>query len=240
MQTGEGKNLKANFINAMQAKILSGELKPGDRLLPERELAQQMGISRGSVNQGILDMERMGFLRIVPRKGTFVAEYVRRATPETLSAIMSYDSALIDSTLFRDLMDLRILVERECTRLACARLTPESLRLLQAHADAIYAAGEDEAAEAVYAYHKCLTEISGNAAYAMVFQSFEKMIRNLIREHYKNASELTRSLPKFTLLTEAVARRDAFEADRCILSVLEQASDYLNTHLKSREAGRGE
>lgn len=197
MQTGEGKNLKANFINAMQAKILSGELKPGDRLPPERELAQQMGISRGSVNQGILDMERMGFLRIVPRKGTFVAEYVRRATPE-------------------------------------------SLRLLQAHADAIYAAGEDEAAEAVYAYHKCLTEISGNAAYAMVFQSFEKMIRNLIREHYKNASELTRSLPKFTLLTEAVARRDAFEADRCILSVLEQASDYLNTHLKSREAGRGE
>ncbi len=52
MQTGEGKNLKANFINAMQAKILSGELKPGDRLPPERELAQQMGISRGSVNQG--------------------------------------------------------------------------------------------------------------------------------------------------------------------------------------------
>ena len=34
MQTGEGKNLKANFINAMQAKILSGELKPGDRLPP--------------------------------------------------------------------------------------------------------------------------------------------------------------------------------------------------------------
>ena len=240
MRTDDSKSLKAGFVEIMEAKIFSGELKPGDRLPPERELALQLGISRGSVNQGILDMERMGFLRIVPRKGTFVAEYVRRATPETLSAIMSYDSALIDSTLFRDLMDLRILVERECTRLACARLTPESLRLLQAHADAIYAAGEDEAAEAVYAYHKCLTEISGNAAYAMVFQSFEKMIRNLIREHYKNASELTRSLPKFTLLTEAVARRDAFEADRCILSVLEQASDYLNTHLKSREAGRGE
>ena len=60
MQTGEGKNLKANFINAMQAKILSGELKPGDRLPPERELAQQMGISRGSVNQGILDMGAHG------------------------------------------------------------------------------------------------------------------------------------------------------------------------------------
>ena len=74
MQAKDSKNLKADFIQRMQAKILSGELKPGDRLPPERELAVQVGISRGSVNQGILDLERMGFLRIVPRKGTFVAE----------------------------------------------------------------------------------------------------------------------------------------------------------------------
>lgn len=233
-------NRKAYFIEIMKRRILSGELKPGDRIPPERELAAELGISRGSVNQGMLDLARMGFLRIVPRKGAFVAEYVKSATPETLASIMSYDSALLDRSLFKDLMNLRILIERECTRLACANLTPESLALLQAHTDAIYAADDEEAPEAVYLYHKCLTEISQNVAYAMVFQSFEKMIRNLIREHYKNASELTRSLPKFTLLTEAVARRDAFEADRCILSVLEQASDYLNTHLKSREAGRGE
>lgn len=62
MQAREGKNLKGDFVQMMQAKILSGELKPGDRLPPERELALQVGISRGSVNQGILDLERMGFL----------------------------------------------------------------------------------------------------------------------------------------------------------------------------------
>lgn len=84
-------------------------------------------------------------------------------------------------------MDARILIERECTRLACAKLTPASLQMLQAHTEAIYAADDAQAAETVYLYHKCLTEISGNLAYAMVFQSFEKMIRNLIREHYKTA-----------------------------------------------------
>lgn len=234
MQAKDSKNLKADFIQRMQAKILSGELKPGDRLPPERELAVQVGISRGSVNQGILDLERMGFLRIVPRKGTFVAEYVRNATPETLAAIMSYNSAYIDQALFRDLMELRILVERECARLACANLTQDSLRRLQDCTGAIYAAPEEQLAEAVYRYHKCITEISGNAAYAMVFQSFEKMIRNLIREHYSDRSELTRSLPKFELLTAAIARRDAYEADRCILSILSQASDYLNQHLKAQ------
>ena len=232
MRADDSKSLKAGFVEIMEAKIFSGELKPGDRLPPERELALQLGISRGSVNQGILDMARMGFLRIVPRRGTFVADYVRNATPETLAAIMSYDSALVDSALFKDLMELRILVERECTRLACANLTPESLETLQKRLAAVLAASDEDAAEEVYLFHKCITEISGNAAYAIVFQSFEKMIRNLIREHYKSREELAISIPKFEMLTEAISRRDAYAADMALLSILSQASDYLGTHLE--------
>ena len=63
------------------------------------------------------------------------------------------------------------------------------------------------------------------------------MIRNLIREHYSDRDELKKSLPKFELLTAAIARRDAFEADRYILSILSQASDYLNEHLRSGNGG---
>lgn len=54
-------NRKAYFIEIMKRRILSGELKPGDRIPPERELAAELGISRGSVNQGMLDLARMGF-----------------------------------------------------------------------------------------------------------------------------------------------------------------------------------
>lgn len=228
-------NRKANFIQLMQEKILTGTLKPGDRLPPERELAVQVGMSRGSVNQGILDLERMGFLRIVPRKGTFVADYTRHATPETLSAVMRFNSALIDPALFHDMMELRVLIERESTRLACARLTPDSRGLLTACCEAIYAATEESQAAAVFQYHKCITEISGNAAYVMVLQSFEKMIRNLIQEHYNNRQERDRSLPKFRLLTEAICRRDAFDADRWMCDILGQAAEYLNDHLKSEK-----
>lgn len=233
MQIKDSKNLKANFVEMIKSKILSGELKPGDKLPPERELAAKVGISRGSVNQGILDLERMGFLRIAPRKGTFVAEYVKNATPETLSAIMSYDSALIDSTLFRDLMQMRILVERECTRLACQTLTHQSLTALQAKSDAIYAADDaDDIADAVYRFHKCLVEISGNTAYAMVFQSFKKLLRKLINVHYTNRLELENSLPKYAALTDAIAKRDEKLADDLILSILNQALGYLNVYIK--------
>lgn len=185
-------------------------------------------------------MARMGFLRSVPRRGTFVADYVRNATPETLAAIMSYDSALVDSALFKDLMELRILVERECTRLACANLTPESLETLQKRLAAVLAASDEDAAEEVYLFHKCITEISGNAAYAIVFQSFEKLIRNLIKEYYKDPAELRSSLPKLGQMTEAIARRDAMEADCCMLMIHGQASDYMNRYLRDNENRRAE
>lgn len=54
MQANEQKNKKASFIEIMKNRILSGELKPGQRLPPERELAAQLGFSRGSVNQGMI------------------------------------------------------------------------------------------------------------------------------------------------------------------------------------------
>ena len=66
----------------------------------------------------------------------------------------------------------------------------------------------------------------------MVFQSFEKMIRNLIREHYKSREELAISMPKFQMLTAAISRRDAYAADMALLSILSQASDYLGKHLE--------
>ena len=226
------KMLKNNFKDIMQARILSGELKPGDRLPPERELAASMGISRGSVNQGILDLERTGFLRVVPRKGTFVAEYVRNATPQTLSAIMSYDSALIDGALFRDLMSMRILIERECVRLACGNMTDDNMRLLEDMTSRIYSAEGDALVDALYDYHRCLTRISGNAAYELVFQSFELMLRNLIRAHYENRGELKKCLPLYEKLSSAIENRDEAKADELILNILTLASDYLNVILK--------
>ncbi len=229
------ESLKSRFIEVVKSRILSGELRPGDRLPAEREFAEELGMSRGSINQGIMDLERMGFVTIVPRKGTFVAQYSRKATPETLAAIMSYDSARVDRRLFGDFMDLRILIERECTRLACASLTEEGLRILEKNTERISSSKWDNAVDALYEYHRCITEISGNRAYYMVFQSFEKMIRNLIKEHYRSEEEFKAGLPMYRELTDAVKRRDAYAADMAMYRLLGHASDYLSVHLRKQE-----
>ena len=227
MEKGESKSLKKSFVDIIESKILSGELQPGDRLPPEREMAKDAGISRGSVNQAVLDLERMGFLRIVPRKGTFVAEYSRNATPETLSALIRRDKALTNPRLFADFMEFRILVERECTRLACINLTEESLAVLRKATEGVVSAEKENLVDAVYEYHRCITEISGNGAYHMVFQSFEKMIRNLIGEHFRYQEGLEESVVQIKELTEAIAERDEKKADALMTTILVSASDYL-------------
>ncbi len=233
MHNKEATNLKSGFINYMQTQILSGKLKPGDRIPPERALAAQYGISRGSVNQGILDLERMGFLRIVPRKGTFVEDYLKKATPDTVTAIMGYDSEYMSGSLFKDLMEMRILIERECVSLACRRIDKEAKALIREKNDAVFKADAADIADALYEYHCCICEISGNAAYLMIFRSFRKMMIKLISIHYEDGRQAMICLPEYAELTEAIAGGNSEKADKIICSILNRGSDYVNNVLSS-------
>ncbi len=233
MHNKEATNLKSGFINYMQTQILSGKLKPGDRIPPERALAAQYGISRGSVNQGILDLERMGFLRIVPRKGTFVEDYLKKATPDTVTAIMGYDSEYMSGSLFKDLMEMRILIERECVSLACRRIDKEAKALIREKNDAVFKANAADIADALYEYHCCICEISGNAAYLMIFRSFRKMMIKLISIHYEDGRQAMICLPEYAELTEAIAGGNSEKADKVICSILNRGSDYVNNVLSS-------
>lgn len=232
--TRKSKSLKNTFVDIMLTKIFSGELQPGDRLAPERQLAEELGLSRGSINQGMLDLERMGYIRIAPRKGSFVAQYKENATPETLGAIMRYDSTLIDAGLFKDLMDMRILIERECVRLACANIDARNLRRLSLAYNAIYTVSREMLPDAIYSFHRVITQISGNAAYELVFNSFERMIKNLIHAHYASDFELSKSLTMYDKLFNSICAMDAAKADELIHGILGQASEYLNVLLASK------
>ena len=68
-------SLKELFVTQLENKILSGELKVGEKLPSERELATSMQVSRAVVNAGISEMEQKGFLIVRPRVGTFVEDY---------------------------------------------------------------------------------------------------------------------------------------------------------------------
>ena len=70
-------SLRELFVQQLEQMILSGNLPVGEKLPPERQLAQEMQVSRAVVNGGISDLEKKGFLVVKPRSGTYVADYRR-------------------------------------------------------------------------------------------------------------------------------------------------------------------
>ena len=82
-------SLIETIYQSLLARILSGELQPGDWLPAERELAEQMNVSRSSLHNALTQLESQGFVSVEPRRGTIVADYRKHPTPQSLSAVMN-------------------------------------------------------------------------------------------------------------------------------------------------------
>ena len=81
-------SIRELFIQQVEGAILSGQLKPGDRLPTERELADTMHISKTVVHEGLRELHRLGFLDIASRRGVTVADYAQTGSLETLYSYM--------------------------------------------------------------------------------------------------------------------------------------------------------
>ena len=103
--------IKEMFVRRIEDMILNGELEIGSKLPSERELAEQMKISKTAVHGGITDMVRKGFLEVKPRKGVFVGDYARNGTLETLTSITTHNGGRLDLKNTRSLLEMRYAIE---------------------------------------------------------------------------------------------------------------------------------
>lgn len=191
-----------------------------------------LGISRSSVNQSVLELESRGFLTIQPRRGTVVCDYRKHPTPQSLAALMSYDSVELDRSIFSDMMDFRLLIETECARLACANFYESTLGEMDADIDALERGGE--AGELLYSFHYHLTQASGNGVYSMLFRAFEPVIRALIRQHYgMKAEDVRQSVCAHRKLLAAIRARDEEAAVQLTRGILSQGVSVLETRYEN-------
>ncbi len=194
----------------MQQKIFSGEYQVGHQLPPERELAQELGVSRSLVNTGILELASQGFIRIIPRQGSIVADYKKNGTLQVLSALMSCDSFRLDYPLLCNLVDLCILIECESMRLTSLRASVEEIETLHMLAQCIKNAAHPlDAVEPMIRFHYLLTLYSGNAVYAMTYKSYESTISRLVRQHLTLAPDIPKSAKLHESVVQALQAHDA-------------------------------
>ena len=220
-------SLTDTIYKSLLGKILSGEWKPGDWFPAERDIAEQMGVSRSSLHHAVLQLERDGFVQVLPRRGTQVADYRNKPTPQSLSAIMAYGSEELDEPLFHDLMNTRRLVEAECARRACTHIYESTLREMREIVDRL-TSGSADVASLLYRYHYLLTQASGNSILAMMFRAFEPVLMVLISRHYSlQAVDLQEAADMHRELLAHIEAGEEEAAAKCVERILAQGVNVL-------------
>lgn len=171
--------IKALFVQRMEDLILSGELQCGERLPSERELAEQMKISKTAVHDGVCDLVRMGFLEVVPRRGVYVGDYTQNGTLEALTAIMQHSGGTLDARNVQSMMEMRCAIEGVAIEGVIRRGDPAVLAKLRGMADEalrlIENTGQvdyDALGNLYFRFHHFVCVASGNTIAPLIFNAF--------------------------------------------------------------------
>lgn len=202
----DAPSIKKLFLSQIEEMILSGELKPNDRLPTERELADTMGVSKTVVHEGIRELAQMGFLDVMSRKGVYVADYASTGNLDTLLAIMQYRGGMPDRKMLINLLDIRIYLECPAIEILARRHDPDDIKkleLLQEDVQRAISSDIQTFASTLFMYRKTVAALSGNCISPLIMNAF-----------------FTASISAWADYCEYIGREDTYE-------VLVQTTEYI-------------
>lgn len=178
MNDDEYLPLRDVVCNTLRQEILTGKLKPGERLM-EIHLADKLGVSRTPIREAIRKLELEGLVIMIPRRGAEVAQI-------TLKNLT-------------DVMEVRCALDVLAIELACERMTPEDLeKLSQACADFDSAVATEDIrkiAEADVAFHDIIVQSTGN-------MRLIQLVNNLSEQMYRYRFEYLKDMTSHEMLKE--------------------------------------
>jgi DNA-binding FadR family transcriptional regulator len=195
-------------VERLGTGIRLGLLPPGSQLPPERELAEQMGISRSSLRQALTALTQSGHLVAVRGRGGgwFVAD--SPPLPQ---------SQRVELSEWRELLDYRIVVEVGVVVLAAERAEAKDLARLSEHVDAMRAVDDFTVfRQADVFFHLALAEAAQSARLVAAMTEVQGAMSELIGHIAHPPEVLERSNAQHAKLVTLIERRDAGRAARCV------------------------
>lgn len=177
-QEAEGTGFSKVFA-FLRDKLLEGSIRSGDRLVAERELALQLGVSRPIVREALRALSMMGVVEIRERVGTIVRKPDVSVLGDFFAFSMAQQADIVD-----DVMQARIAIEVQAVRLACRHASTSDLERIAAAVDRIEATVEDseEGGRADYEFHTALVRASRSET---LMQLYSAMSTLLMRSHHE-------------------------------------------------------
>ncbi|MBT2323364.1 FadR family transcriptional regulator [Variovorax paradoxus] len=177
-QEAEGTGF-AKVFAFLRDKLLEGSIRSGDRLVAERELALQLGVSRPIVREALRALSMMGVVEIRERVGTIVRKPDVSVLGDFFAFSMAQQADIVD-----DVMQARIAIEVQAVRLACRHASTSDLERIAAAVDRIEATVDDsdEGSRADYEFHTALVRASRSET---LMQLYAAMSTLLMRSHHE-------------------------------------------------------
>jgi len=200
------------FIKQIEEMILSGELAIGEHLPTERELSENMHVSRAVINNGIKRLADMGFLRIVPRKGVYVADYTSEGNVDVLATIMNYHSMHFTPELMQPILQFQMSCEPIFMELAAENISDEQISMLSNIVlELKSSANIDAGSQCFFRFIHAASISCGNSIWPLIVKTFEPIYiahsRILLNLGYKE-----NSINAFEKLLSAFRKHDKKKA----------------------------
>lgn len=189
--------LRDVVFNTLRKAILTGQLRPGERLM-EVHLANKLGVSRTPIREAIRKLELEGLVIMIPRRGAEVAQITEKS--------------------LKDVLEVRRALDALSVELACDRINEEEITILKDACDAFEKAvrGKDASviAKADVALHDIIVKATGN-------QRLQQLVNNLAEQMYryrfvyiKDESQHERLVAEHNEIFESIKSRDKERASR--------------------------
>lgn len=183
--------LRDVVFNTLRRAILTGELKPGERLM-EIHLANRLGVSRTPIREAIRKLELEGLVTMIPRRGAEVAQITEKS--------------------LQDVLEVRRALDALSVELACDRISEEALTALgsacEAFAMATKTKDTKKMAEADVALHDIIVRAADNSRLVSLVNNLSEQMYRYRFEYLKDASAHGQLIEEHRVIYESIRKKD--------------------------------
>lgn len=224
------KIISDEIVDAVKEKIIKGELKPGEKLPPQGELARQLGVSRTSLREAINKLSTMGLVESRQGLGTYITSMNPASFMRTF-----YHDLLMNRAAVAELLEARIFIERATVFLAAMKANMDDLMPLQESVKkqraVICEADYESFSQLDLQFHMTLAKISQNS----VLEKTLKAVRELLQKFISEANSTLpgaceRAVKYHSRIVEAVLAHRAAQAERLLVEHLLDVSRAIEEH----------
>jgi GntR family transcriptional regulator, transcriptional repressor for pyruvate dehydrogenase complex len=214
-------------IEQIKDMIVTGKLKKGDRLPPERDLVEQLQVSRTSIREAIRALQIIGLVECRQGGGNFIKESFENSLFEPLSIMF-----VLQNSKPEEILELRKIVEVETAALAAEKITDDELKSMEAILEELKASTDEELSSRLdKEFHYKIAHASRNflvvsvlSAVSSLMDSFIKDAREMILKQSENKEVL---MEHHEGIYKALASRDRNKAAAAMRKHLDLVNGYL-------------